>query len=402
MKPVLTALITLVLAGALPASARDDIKVMTQNQYLGADFASLLAPPDGDFNAELVRILQQIAATDFPARAQRQALEIARRKPDLVGLQEVWVLDCIDQDPSDDRGCEDPSIAGAFVDYLDETLDALQARGADYAAVAVVENLDLSSIQIGALPPGLPFVINGALATLIAVDRDVIVARSDIPAVAADVECANPSEDGCNYEFVLIVDVPTPLGNIEVSFERGFVVVDAEVGHRSYRFVNTHFEIREPVPRQFQCAQAAELIATLDATTPPSSTVIVVGDLNSSPVDEPVEGTLPVPEPCSEGMVVPPYMQLTGAGYTDIWALRRGPDPGFTCCQDRDLFNRRSALDERIDLIFSSEPPARVKNARVVGDRTADKTPPPDPRLWPSDHGGIVASLQFKRTPAAW
>jgi hypothetical protein len=39
----------------------------------------LLAPPGGDFNAELVRILQQIAATDFPARAQRQAKEIARR-----------------------------------------------------------------------------------------------------------------------------------------------------------------------------------------------------------------------------------------------------------------------------------------------------------------------------------
>jgi hypothetical protein len=210
MKPVLIASLALSLAGAVPALARGDIEVMTQNQYLGADFSSLLAPPGGDFNAALVGILQQIAATDFPARAQRQALEIARRKPHLVGLQEVWALSCSDPDPSDEQGCEDPAIAGAFVDYLDETLDALAARGADYDAVAIVENLDLSSIQIPPFPAGLPFVINGALASLIAIDRDVILARTDVPAVVADLGCAIPSEDGCNYQFVLDVDVPAP------------------------------------------------------------------------------------------------------------------------------------------------------------------------------------------------
>jgi hypothetical protein len=35
------------------------------------------------------------------------------------------------------------------------------------------------------------------------------------------------------------------------------------------------------------------------------------------------------------------------------------------------------------------------------GDRTSDKTPPPAPRLWPPDHAGIVAGLEFSDTLAA-
>jgi endonuclease/exonuclease/phosphatase family metal-dependent hydrolase len=400
MKPVLVASLVVSLCGALPAVASDDIKVMTLNQYLGGDLGSLIAPAGGDFNAAVVAILEQIAATDFPARVERQAREIARRKPHLIGLQEVLALSCSDFDSADEHGCEDPTIAHAFRDYLDETLDALAAQGADYHDVAIVENLDLRSIQIPLFPPGLPFFVDGVPAFLVAIDRDVILARTDVGAVATDLDCAIPSEDGCNYQFVLGVEVPIPPDPIQVSFERGFVGVDVTVDSKSYRFVNTHLEIREPVPRQFQCEQAAELIETL-ADTPAGLSLIVVGDLNSSPEDEPVTGPLQLPEPCTQEAVVPPYMQFVDAGYTDIWTLRPGDLAGFTCCQAPDLRNRRSTLDERIDFIFSAEPPAKVRQARVVGASVADKTPPPGPRLWPSDHGGVVATLQFERMLAA-
>jgi endonuclease/exonuclease/phosphatase family metal-dependent hydrolase len=400
MKPVLVASLVVSLCGALPAVASDDIKVMTLNQYLGGDLGSLIAPAGGDFNAAVVAILEQIAATDFPARVERQAREIARRKPHLIGLQEVLALSCSDFDSADEHGCEDPTIAHAFRDYLDETLDALAAQGADYHDVAIVENLDLRSIQIPLFPPGLPFFVDGVPAFLVAIDRDVILARTDVGAVATDLDCAIPSEDGCNYQFVLGVEVPIPPDPIQVSFERGFVGVDVTVDSKSYRFVNTHLEIREPVPRQFQCEQAAELIETL-ADTPAGLSLIVVGDLNSSPEDEPVTGPLQLPEPCTQEAVVPPYMQFVDAGYTDIWTLRPGDLAGFTCCQAPDLRNRRSTLDERIDFIFSAEPPAKVRQARVVGASVADKTPPPGPRLWPSDHGGVVAILQFERMLAA-
>jgi hypothetical protein len=207
---VLVASLAVSLFGALPAFARDDIKVMTLNQYFGADFASLLAPPGGDFNAALVAILEQIVATDFPARVERQAREIARQEPHLVGLQEVLDLSCADLDSSDGKGCEHPAIADAFVDHLDETLAALAARGAHYVDVAVVNNLNLSSIQIPLFPPGLPFVIDGVPAFLVAIDRDVILARQDVAAAPVDFGCARPSEDGCNYEVVLGAEVPIP------------------------------------------------------------------------------------------------------------------------------------------------------------------------------------------------
>ena len=223
-----------------------------------------------------------------------------------------------------------------------------------------------------------------------------------MPATPVDFGCAKPSEDGCNYQVVLGVEVPIPPDPIQVSFERGFVGVEATVGFKSYRFVNTHLEIREPIPREFQCAQAAELIATLEATALPGVFSIVVGDLNSSPEDEPLTGIpLPdLPDACSP-TVIPPYRQLVGAGYTDVWTLRHPPDPGFTCCQAPDLLNRRSTLDERIDFIFSAEEPTKVRQARVVGDRISDKTPPPGPRLWPSDHAGGLATLRFEHSLAA-
>jgi endonuclease/exonuclease/phosphatase family metal-dependent hydrolase len=80
-----------------------------------------------------------------------------------------------------------------------------------------------------------------------------------------------------------------------VLFERGFIAVDATVRGGYYRFVNTHLETREPVPREFQCAQAAELIATLESITPPERSIIVVGDMNSSPEDIPIPISLPLP-----------------------------------------------------------------------------------------------------------
>jgi endonuclease/exonuclease/phosphatase family metal-dependent hydrolase len=275
--------------------------------------------------------------------------------------------------------------------------------------VASVKNFDLSSLTItpeGAPPisPGaLPFRIAGVDALLIAVDRDVILARTDtvvdpLPVTLPGLVC-RASQQGCNYQVVLPVAVELPEGVLQVNFERGFVAVDAMVEGTEYRFVNTHLEVREPQPgnvasRVFQTAQAAQLIGALAFFTPPGLIQIVVGDINSAPEDQPVPGPLPLPPPFEAGLV-PPYLQFVDAGYTDTWTLRPVARPGFTCCQDPDLRNPRSTLDERIDMIFASDTPTAVSQARVVGARIADKTRPPGPRLWPSDHGGVVATLDF-------
>ena len=52
------------------AAASGDIEVMTLNQALGADLGSLLEEPPSELNAALLKVLEDIAATDFAARAQ--------------------------------------------------------------------------------------------------------------------------------------------------------------------------------------------------------------------------------------------------------------------------------------------------------------------------------------------
>ena len=361
------------------AQAQDRITVMTQNQYLGADLAPLFAAPDQPaFNAALVAALEQVAANNFAARAESLAANIGERNPDLVGLQEVWFFACFD-DPAlpPEEGCSNPKIAGAFGDHLVATLSALNNQGTTYAPAASVINLNLA---------GLPFLIEGYPATLVAMDRDVILARSGLIATPVDFGCPPDriSNDGCNYTTV--IEAPTSVGPVPV--ERGFVGVDVTLESQEYRFVNTHLEVFQPDPfnpesRGIQALQAQELLATLYATTPWERSLVVVGDFNSSPEHEPL------------GPIIPPYLQFVGSGFSDAWTLREDPDPGFTCCQDADLLNRQTILSERIDMIFSLDIPYKVKKAHVLGAKGGDKTPPPGLGLWPSDHGSVVAEINY-------
>jgi hypothetical protein len=116
---------------ALAWEGRNEIKVMTQNQYLGADLTPLLVTKDPTkFNEALILILQKVAANRFHDRAQRLAAQIAKERPHVVALQEVWRLGCQEDLPlaAPDQGCNDPTIKGAFVDQLQETLSALKAK----------------------------------------------------------------------------------------------------------------------------------------------------------------------------------------------------------------------------------------------------------------------------------
>jgi hypothetical protein len=321
------------------------------------------------------------------------AADIAKEQPALVGLQEVYQFQCIDlvQPPIPGTGCTDPSIAAAFADQLQETLDALNGT---YVEKATVVNLNIS---------GVPFFINSVPALVSVVDRDVILARNGVDATPVDYTvfqsfgiCLKPSADGCNYSFV--IEANSALGPI--SLERGFVAVDATINGKAYRLVNTHLEVQfpdqtNPLSQVFQAAQAGELLQIVVNTTPLDRSLVVVGDMNSSPDHPAIPGPLPLPPPFNLGIVTP-YQQFVGAGFTDIWELRPGRLPGYTCCQLEDLSNQQSVLYERDDLIFSFDVPSRVKNVRVVGATVSDKTRPPGLGLWPSDHASVTADLQFE------
>jgi endonuclease/exonuclease/phosphatase family metal-dependent hydrolase len=391
MRSFTLTLLSASLLGIAGAASSAEIDVMTQNQYLGADIAPLIgAIGTPGFNDAVVSALEQIADNRSQERFKALAVQITKRRPHLVGLQEVWQFVCIPVAPQlpglpPNYPCTDPSIAGAFADHLTGTMAAL---GTTYRKVAIVENFSIQFFQIppgsgtpqlpeGTLVPGIPFFVNGVPAFLQVMDRDAILARSDVVATKFEYPCSKVSADGCNYNIDL------PLGALG-SVKRGFVAVNATVDKVNYRFVNTHLEVEasDSIPGEVQAAQAFQLVATVVPGTPLNRRLIIVGDMNSSPND--AASSLPTP-----------YTIYAAAGLYDAWLLRPGNVPGFSCCQLEDLSNQRSLLTRRIDLILSWEMPRKVKEARLLGDVTADKTWPPGRGLWPSDHASVAAQLQY-------
>lgn len=347
-----------------------EIDVMTQNQYLGADLTPVLvAANEGDafaFNAAVINALVQVSENSTVERLHAQADLIAKRQPDVVGLQEVYTFSC--DDPFFTGACADPLIAGAFNNHLDLTLAAL---GGAYTDRATVVNFN-ETVPFDLYGYGMP-------AFITVTDRDVILARSDLETTLVDFGCVPPyvSDDGCNY-----VAAPPPIQTLlgEINLVRGYIGVDATVDGTHYRIVNTHLEVKDPpLPAIIQIGQAQELIGVLALTTPPERSLVVLGDINSNPTE-------PLPLP---------YAQFIAFAFTDAWTLRPGDVPGFTCCQPEDLLNQESALYERIDMVFSRELPLKVKKARVLGDKVSSKTLPPGEGLWASDHGAVAARLLF-------
>ncbi len=348
-----SAIVVAALLASFPALSKEPfpadagkVVAMTQNLYVGADIFRVFTVPPALIPLEIAAIFQTVQATDFAARAEAIADEVARTRPDLIGLQEVSLIRL--QSPGDFLlGNPTPATAVAF-DYLEILVLALADRGLDYEIAGIVENTDVE----------LPMLTPTGLDDIRLTDHDVILAR-------AGVETANPI--AVNYAVAVVLN----LGGIPIVFKRGFVAVDATVAKRTHRFVNTHLEVGAFGPL-VQGAQAQELIATLAAETLP---VILVGDFNAEPGD-------------------PVYLNLVNAGYQDAWMLRQGPfEPGFTCCQAETLDNPGSLHDRRIDFIFVGHDDLGPVQAGTLGDEQSDRTAGD---LWPSDHAGIAARLKLQ------
>ncbi len=386
---VIAVAIAFLITAPSPAHADDEsnIKVMTQNLYIGANIFKLLdATTAQEVPFVAAEVFGDIQATDFYQRADSIADTIAKKRPHLIGLQEVTLLRT--QCPAD--FLPTPNAEIILIDFLEVLLNALDARGAHYEVVASIENVDaeLPVFNGAGLLPDCPAPFFDARVT----DHDVTLRRSDVTAYEVFQK---------RYSATLPVEIGG--GAAVIPFYRGFTVVDAEVQGRSYRFVNTHLEPSgNPFGNFFQFAQAFELTQTLNALTGAlgDKALFVAGDFNSSPDAFTSDCFMP-----STGTVVvdgcpTPYALMVGDGYADAWNLRKDNwKPGFTCCQSPLLENRRSELDRRIDHVWyrdsltgpSSE--IDVVKAKVVGARKKDKT---INGLWPSDHAGVIARFAFE------
>jgi len=377
--------LTVPAASAKGKHSKTKIKVMTRNLYLGADIFRVIEAaqnptpsPDGlDVPREVAAVFQTMLDNDFRSRAEAIADEIAKAKPDVIGLQEVSTYYI--QTPGDVLIGNPLQAADLVIDFWAVLDAALQARGMYYEAFPIAN----ADVELPMLDPySATFFSDVRL-----VDHDVVLVREGLSA-------------GEVLSGHYAASVELDLGGIPVELVRGFVIVDVAIKDGIFRVAGTHLEPGgdpDSVLRIIQDYQMQELIGILDFLSfSDPKPIIMVGDFNSSPEDVEGEGLHPVHGPLP---YTPPYVQAIDAGYIDAWSFRPGKKKprkekpkGFTCCQDEDLLNKKSALYERIDLIFSSEPPKKIK-AKVVGKSKKDKTPS---GLWPADHAGVVANMQFE------
>lgn len=334
-------LVAVAVSMGLAGSAQADdgsaggLTVMTRNLYVGSSFThALAAQSPTEFVQGVAQIWSNVKQTDFRTRAMAIADEIAAKRPDVVGLQEVSRWERLN------------GPAPMELDYLQILLDELSARGVSYRAATAVEGFKVTA----------PAFENGELVTLRLTDRDAILVRIDSPGLSI------ASATGQN--FAARLSIPTALG-FTIDVPRMWTQVDGTIDGRPFRLVNTHLDPDSPA---IQLRQAQELLAGPYAT---SRALVAVGDFNS----------------VADGSSTGTYALLTGAGLTDAWT----DTAGFTCCQAELLDNPTSTLSERIDLVLTSAG-ARAKETKVVGDRSQDRIA----GLWPSDHAGVIAELKLQ------
>jgi len=320
-----------------------EVTVMTRNLYFGADLEPVLgATTPEDFVAALLAAFAQAQGSNFALRMDAVAGEIADSEAVLVGMQEVatWSVDGV--------------IVADFTELL---IEGLADRGLRYEAMAVAPGF-----QFAAPIPGV------GLAGLAI--SDVILARTDLS--PSELKLRNPQTGNYLAQVVL----PTPLG--QLPFPRQWAAIDAKVRGKQFRFVSTHLESLDQGPfAGIRQAQAAELLSS--RTSPLNTTrrpVVLVGDFNSEVTDT--------------GDAVDLFLS---AGFADAWATA-GTGPGYTFGHDPDLAVPADVLDDsRIDFVTVRGGP--VVEAVSVVDTSLDPVPADRP-WWPSDHGGVVATVELK------
>jgi endonuclease/exonuclease/phosphatase family metal-dependent hydrolase len=343
------------------AGLRTGVRVMTQNLYVGLDVFPIIAAPLEEVPFAVAEGFADLLANRPEDRMAAIANEIALVRPHLVGLQEVTRL--FTQFPSDTvLGNFTPNATDQQFDYLATLQDELAARGLDYEVAAEQQGTDIELPRFDGVVDGNPSFTDVRVQF-----SDVILRRADVPATLL-VEL--------NYQTAL------PIPQIPDMFvRRNLVGVLATVDGDQFRFFSTHLEPLIPgVPdtSQPQLGQVVELVQLLATSFEPDRETILIGDFNS---------------PAETGTS---YQAIAGAGYTDVWNERSiGSGPGFTCCQDVILTHSDSRLFERIDLMWTSNLSLKEPVlASTIGDQSIFRTRT-KPRLWPSDHAGVVSWLRF-------
>ena len=337
-----------VAIGATAQAATPRVKVMTRNMYIGTDLTPVVqATTFEQFVTETARAFTKVQASDPPERIKALAREIADADPMILGLQEVQLVERDTEAPTND-GPATPATTVVF-DFLELLLDELAAGGTPYTVVTSATNVSAE------VPTALGFDVR-------ATDRDVLLARSNLPAD----ELSWSNAGSANFEATLTFQtVAGPL-----AFTRGFNAADFTANKRSFRLVNTHLEAFSSF---FRNAQAVELLSGVLGDGGTRS--VLIGDINSDPGDDGTNA----------------YDIFADAGFADSWTQANPLAGGLTCCFGELLLDTSaSVFDSRIDVVLTRNARSPSDFARVYGTDADNRTPS---GRWPSDHAGVSARI---------
>lgn len=327
------------------------VKVMTYNMYLGTDVSEIFSSQSVEqLLSEVGEAYATVQAGDPSERIDAIADEIVSASPDVVGLQEValWRYGY----PGDPAAAETVAY-----DFLGLLLEKLNERGAHYAAVSVQTNLDAELTG---------FIQPNSFMDVRYTDRDVIIARTDLPTSELKIEGTSAG----SFRTLLPVSI---LNSAPINVTRGWTSADIKHRGRNYRFINAHLESFSDLVQYYQ---AVELLAGPANT---EAAVIFVGDLNTDPVINPDT-----------------YSLLLRGGFSDMWVETGSVSAGLTWPLSGEDPLTILNPSQRIDFVFArgGVTPSQIE---VVGeDPVFDLTPS---LRRPSDHAGLAASLVLEPQP---
>jgi endonuclease/exonuclease/phosphatase family metal-dependent hydrolase len=354
-----------IVALPVPAQAAKkggELKVMTQNLYLGADLFPAVEAAGESTTAFLLaaaKVYQEAMVSDFPTRAAAFAKTVKEQDPDIIGLQEVtnWITS---------RNSEGPALQNQ--DFLKIVKKALKAEGLEYKVVGISDNASLGPFPY--IDPGSACGEPGGMlpntwpCSIAMKDRDVILVNTKTKGLSYSKKSVETGLYKAQQTF--------PVAGLTISFARGYVYADMTYKGAKFRFANTHLEVGGE-SEAIQEKQAKQFVKIVKKG---AGTAIATGDFNTD----------------AYGQYSPEsYKILTKSYFKDTWNRKKDGE-GLTCCQNAALSNPNNENTTRIDLVL------RHGNVKAKGSVNTNVTPfreSPAP-LYEADHGGVVATLKVK------
>ena len=326
---------------------RDDLRVLTQNLFIGIDFMALLRFKDVSLTEAFSVIKEraqnmykELLENDFEARADGMVKQVAHDLPDVICLQEVTII------RNRKNGIFWPwwnFSENIIYDQLETYKKALRKKNLNYKVAIIQENTDVESPA-------------GSFGYVRITDRDVILVKNTI---AVENAWGKHFKDQWKKSFVIKT----------LTTWRGYTTVLINKGGQRYSVVNVHLEPLGTVNEK----QTEELI---DDFQRPSVPTIIAGDFNFN-----LDSSSPL-------------KTLKASSFSDAWTENQSSAKN-TCCFKKPL-SSPSKLSKRIDGLWVTTrlKPVQVKvignlsNSRVLSG--VSKQP-----IWLSDHAGVFAHFKL-------